>query len=111
MMRTKRQKQVKNLTSKPTILPATEVQNGVKFEYRAEPGADVYVVGSFNDWDPMQTRLRDEMGNGCYCAFFALAPGRYEYKFVMNGQWCVDPKCLDPIVNRFNTLNSVVTVS
>ena len=111
MMRTKRQKQVKNSTSKTTIHPATEVLNGVKFEYRTEPGADVYVVGSFNDWNPMQTRLRDEIGNGCYYAFIALAPGRYEYKFVVNGQWCFDPKCPDPIVNRYNTLNGVITVS
>ena len=111
MTRTKQQKQVKNATAKATIQSATEIQKRVKFEYRAEPLSDVYVVGSFNDWNPMQTRLRDEIGNGCYYAFFALAPGRYEYKFVVNGQWCVDPKCPDPIVNRYNTLNSVVTVS
>jgi 1,4-alpha-glucan branching enzyme len=110
MRRTKRQKQVKNSTAQAAIHPATEVRNGVKFEFRAEPGADVYVVGSFNDWDPTQTRLRDESGDGCYFATLALAPGRYEYKFVVNGQWCIDPQFQDPIVNRFNTLNGVLTV-
>jgi len=111
MMRTKRQKQVKNATAKTAIQSPAEVQKRVKFKYRTEPGADVYVVGSFNDWNSMQTRLHDENGDGHYRVSLALATGRYEYKFVVNGQWCIDPKCQDPIVNRYNTLNSVVTVS
>ena len=111
MMRTKRQKQIKNATAKATIQPATEVQKQVKFEHRAEPGSDVYIVGSFNDWNPMQARLHDESGAGCYRVSLALAPGRYEYKFVVNGQWRIDPKCQDPIVNRYNTLNGVFTVN
>ena len=111
MVRTKQQKQAKDATAQTTNPPAREILKQVKFKYRTEPGADVYIVGSFNDWNPRQTRLRDESGNGRYQASLALAPGRYEYKFVVNGKWRIDPKCQDPIVNRFNTLNGVVTVN
>ncbi|MFH1477457.1 MAG: glycogen-binding domain-containing protein [Verrucomicrobiota bacterium] len=111
MVRTKQQKQVKNATTETPIHPAKDVQKQVKFRYRTDPGANVYIVGSFNDWNPLQTRLRDESGDGRYRVSLALAPGRYEYKFVVNGQWRIDPKCPDPIVNRYNTLNGVVTVN
>ena len=111
MVKTKRQKHVKNATAKTTSQPAKEIQKPVKFKYRTDPGTDVYVAGSFNDWNPMQTRLRDESGDGRYRASLALVPGRYEYKFVVNGQWRIDPNCPDPIVNRCNTLNGVVTVN
>ena len=111
MMRTKRPKQIEDAIAEATIQPAAEIRKQVTFKYRAEPGADVYIVGSFNDWNPMQTRLRDKSGDGRYRASLALAPGRYEYKFVVNGQWRIDPKCQDPIVNRYHTLNGVVTVN
>jgi 1,4-alpha-glucan branching enzyme len=68
------------------------------------------VVGSFNDWSPSRTALQDETGAGRYSASVLVAPGRHEYKFVVNGRWCVDPKCEDPIVNGYGTLNGVVNV-
>jgi len=110
-MAKRRQKQGKDGAAKEPTPPVAGSEKQVVFEYRAEPGVEIYVVGSFNDWNPKQTRLGDESGDGCYRASVALAPGRHEYKFVVNGQWSVDPKCQDPIVNRYGTLNGVVTVN
>ena len=39
-----------------------------------------------------------------------LAPGTYQYKFVIDGVWCADPENLDCVQNDLGTLNSVVTV-
>ena len=40
----------------------------------------------------------------------ALAPGRYEYKFVVDGQWLPDPLAHENVWNQHGTLNSVVEV-
>lgn len=51
---------------------------------------DVYVAGSFNDWNDTANRLTDADGDGVYETGVLLAPGRYEYKFVVNGEWKTD---------------------
>lgn len=111
MARAVRQKKVRKTSAKAAVLPTANVRKGVTFEYRTKPGSAVFIGGSFNYWNTTETRLRDRGGNGCFRVAIALSPGRYEYKFFVNGRWCVDPDCPDPIVNRFNTLNAVVVVA
>jgi 1,4-alpha-glucan branching enzyme len=83
----------------------------VQFEVQAEPGSHVFVTGTFNDWDPVGKRMLDKTGEGRFKAGLMLAPGTYEYKFVINGVWCVDPDCPDWAHNDLGSLNSVVTVN
>jgi hypothetical protein len=40
-----------------------------------------------------------------------LAPGRYEYKFVRDGEWMPDLLALENVLNPHGTLNSVIHVS
>lgn len=83
----------------------------VKFEFRAEPGADVFIGGTFNEWNPTQVRMKDKNNDGIYKTSLLLAKGSHEYKFIVNGVWCADPNCQEWFPNEFGTLNSVVTVS
>ena len=83
----------------------------VRFEYAGEPGSAVFVAGSFNDWNPGRHALKDRESKGKYSTTIPLLPGRYEYKFVIDGIWCVDPKCGDWTPNDHGSLNSVVTVT
>lgn len=46
-------------------------------------------------------------GDGHWEATVSLAPGRYEYKFVVDGQWIPDPMATEQVWNRHGTLNSV----
>jgi 1,4-alpha-glucan branching enzyme len=62
----------------------------VKFSFQAEPGKDVSVAGSFNDWQPGKTKLESN-GSGSYAATLQLPVGRYEYKFIVDSEWCMDP--------------------
>ena len=39
-----------------------------------------------------------------------LAPGRYEYKFVRDGEWIPDLLAHENVWNQHGTLNSVVEV-
>ena len=45
-----------------------------------------------------------------YSTSLRLEPGKYEYKFVVDGTWCADPECLDCVPNDQGTLNSVIVV-
>jgi len=82
----------------------------VRFHVIADEGAQVYVAGSFNQWNPRQKRMTDPTGTGDYQVCLCLPCGDHEYKFVIDGTWCVDPQCPDWTLNDQGTLNSVVHV-
>jgi len=82
----------------------------VGFQLTAEPGGEVFVAGTFNNWDPKQCRMSDNPGRGHCKTTLVLAPGRHEYKFIVNGEWRVDPNCAESAPNDQGTLNSVITV-
>ncbi len=50
---------------------------------------NVFVAGSFNDWNPTSTRLK-KTANG-WAVSLILPKGNYEYKFIADGQWMTDP--------------------
>ncbi|MCX7590391.1 MAG: glycogen-binding domain-containing protein [Kiritimatiellae bacterium] len=82
----------------------------VRFQVRAQKGSEVYLAGTFNNWDPKAKRLKDKDGSGLFTGTLLLPPGRYEYKFVIDGTWCVDPECPEWVPNDMGTLNSVLHV-
>ncbi len=82
----------------------------ITFSLRAEPGSKVSVSGDFNHWHPEGKPMLDKKGDGLYKATLYLAPGVYEYKFVVNDIWLVDPECKDWVPNTMGTLNSILRV-
>ena len=81
----------------------------VRFELEAEAGSQVAVAGAFNDWDPTTNPMTDNPGSGKFATPVKMSQGRHEYKFVVNGEWRVDPKCAEWAQNTRATLNSVMT--
>ena len=83
----------------------------VRFEFRAPPGAvRVSVAGDFNDWDASAKGLESD-GEGCWSGVLLLHPGRYQYKFVVDGtRWYEDPRAAQAAGNEFGGTNSVVEV-
>ena len=82
----------------------------VNFQINAAEGSDVFLAGSFNNWDPKANAMKYN-GEGCCVANISLAPGRYEYKFLVNGDWQTDESCKQWATNSFGSLNSVVEVT
>jgi len=82
----------------------------VSFSVRAEAGAQVFLSGDFNAWNPIDKEMADKKGDGLYTATLILAPGDYQYKFVIDGTWCADPECPDWVPNEHGTLNSLLHV-
>ena len=106
------EKVVAKKVAKPAAAKAPKAcaKKAVTFTVHADNDKAVYVAGEFNGWDPAAKRMVDKDGSGLYSAVLALAPGEYEYKFVINGIWCVDPNCREWRQNSLGTLNSVLRV-
>lgn len=81
----------------------------VTFNVRAEPGSTVTVAGDFNGWDTASKPLKEKQP-GLFSGMMYLQPGSYQYKFLINGTWCVDPECREWVQNDLGTLNSVLKV-
>ncbi|HYF51695.1 MAG TPA: diguanylate cyclase [Planctomycetota bacterium] len=77
---------------------------------QARSARTVHVIGDFNGWDkgadPLQ---RDD--KGVFNLELRLAPGRYAYKFLINGEWFLaDPLCNEFTLDGYGGRNSVLVV-
>lgn len=80
-----------------------------EFKFHAPNAKRVSVAGSFNNWDTKKlTAKKDSKGN--WAAKVNLKPGRYEYKFVIDGNWHNDPRCTSCVSNSFGSQNCVVEI-
>jgi 1,4-alpha-glucan branching enzyme len=71
--------------------------------------AGVTLVGDFNDWNPASHAMR-QIPDGTWWAEVTLPPGRYEYKFLVDGrEWWNDPDA-PKAPNVWGSENSVVEV-
>ena len=98
---------VKPAAAKTAAKPAT---TKVTFRFAAPKGCRVSVAGAFNGWSVEEHVLKHNAKSGFFQNTLALAPGRYEYKFVVDGTWVVDPACPDWVPNEYGSLNSVILV-
>jgi 1,4-alpha-glucan branching enzyme len=66
-----------------------KVAGGVLFQLAAPGAKEVFIAGDFNQWvaEPL---LRRE-GSDVWQRVMALPPGGYHYKFLVDGEWRLDP--------------------
>jgi hypothetical protein len=76
-----------------------------------DPSAStVSVVGSFNGWSPSSTRM-SRLEDGIWRVKIRLRPGRFEYKFAVDGKnWIPDPSNPAAVDDGFGGRNSVLVV-
>ena len=79
-------------------------------EVATKKNDDIYLSGTFNNWNPTANPLNDNPGSGHCKAFVQVPPGSHEYKFVVDGTWTADPKCENWTSNSHGSLNSVIHV-
>jgi 1,4-alpha-glucan branching enzyme len=75
----------------------------------AESG-EVFLCGDFNQWAPQSLRMIRRDCSGRWEKRLTLLPGRYEYKFIVDGQWISDPLGSAEVPNPYGSSNSVVEV-
>ncbi len=98
----------------PTEQPAA---NATEFLMCAPEAKAVSVAGTFNDWRVDANPLTRDP-DGTWRTSLALAPGRYEFKYIIDGKWCCEPGfdgmyegrggC---ICNEFGTMNRLLEVT
>ena len=116
-MKIKSKEAVKTVTAKKSKCVAKAAprakktaEKSVVFTVRADVGKTVYLAGCFNKWNPTGKQMLDKKNTGVYTTTVKLAPGTYQYKFVIDGTWCADPENENSVKNDQGTFNSVVVV-
>jgi hypothetical protein len=96
-------------------MAARKEKKRVRFQVTADPGAEVFVAGSFNGWNPAEFRLKEEsfrLKPGSNLAIYAgvvpVVRGEHEYKFVVNGHGLPDPGNKQQRTNDRGGMNSVL---
>ncbi len=93
-----------------TLLLWATKDTGHTFRFRpGQPVQRVFVAGDFNGWNQHATQLLDKDGDGTYEVNVDLEPGKYQYKFVVDGRWLADPQNPDKSPDGFGGYNSVLS--
>lgn len=85
------------------------MEDGILFVARASNAHRMQIAGDFNDWNPDRSpmmRIDDET----FQVKLPLRPGKYGYRYVIDGQWRNDPANHRTELNPFGELNNIVTV-
>lgn len=96
----------RNITGKVKKNPD---EASVEFTFFAPDAKDVYLVGEFNNWDIHSLPMKKENEKD-WKVSIKLSPGRYEYKYFVDGEWTGDVPSLEKIPNSFGTHNLVIYV-
>lgn len=82
----------------------------VSFGHYAPLAQKVALGGTFNGWEPSKTPLKSD-GKGKWRVDLELEPGRYEYRFWVDGDWQNDQRSsVECVPNPFGSWNCVIQV-
>jgi hypothetical protein len=99
---------ISSMTAKKD-LPPRGVSSMVHFEFHDPKAKEVYLVGTFNGWEPHATPMK-KARDGTWSVNVQLSAGRHEYRILADGHWRDDPKASSYERNPFGGRNSVVDV-
>ena len=92
-------------TRRPAQRPAPRE---VAFILSCREADEVYLCGDFNHWIPRSLPMIRH--DDAWEKRLMLPPGRYEYKFIVNGTWVHNPDAPENVPNAYGSLNSVMEV-
>ncbi len=81
----------------------------INFSFPSPSASKVMLAGTFNSWNYKVTSLRKDKDN-IWRTSLTLEPGKYEYKFVVDGKWMLDPSNNNRTMSSLGTENSVIEV-
>jgi len=82
----------------------------VTFSFESSDAKEVILMGDFNHWNEKKHPMKNN-GNGKWNKSVLIPPGRYEYKFLVDGQWKEDPQNDQTCLNGFGTYNNVFNLT
>jgi 1,4-alpha-glucan branching enzyme len=81
----------------------------ITFKLEASEAKEAILAGDFNSWDTKKHLMKRD-NKGRWSKIVTLAPGSYEYKFLVDGEWQNDPRNDQVVPNSFGTLNNLFNV-
>lgn len=96
-------------TAQKVLLPPPSVKGNTTFMLKGYADAQLVVLaGSFNNWNESQLLFARE-GDAWVCRL-DLTPDRYTYKFIVDGNWMLDPANAETEEDEYGNLNSVLVI-
>jgi 1,4-alpha-glucan branching enzyme len=103
--------EIKRRKMKKKLSEETKPKNKkVRFNLFVPETERVSLAGDFNNWDVNNLPMK-KAKKGTWEASFTLPPGRYEYRFWVDGVWHDDPNANERVENSFGSQNCARIVS
>jgi 1,4-alpha-glucan branching enzyme len=99
----------RGFTREVTGATDAEAAEDIVIEVDFPEAKSVSLAGTFNNWDPNADPM-EKGEDGLWRTTLELAPGEYQYKFVVDGTWIEDPANPDAVDDGYGGVNSVLTV-
>ncbi len=94
--------------------PVPQAAREVVVRFRDAKANDVRIAGDFNGWIPdkgVRSLIESEGQTRVWTKILRLAPGTYQYRYVVDGEWREDPENPEAISSAVGGRNSVLVVS
>ena len=99
----------KPLNARKLDLPPPSLKGTTTFRLKGYPNARIVATaGSFNDWN--QSKLLCGKEQDSWVCRIDLTPGKYTYKFIIDGDWILDPDNPNTEDDERGFTNSVLVV-
>lgn len=96
-------------TARRVELPAPSLKGSVTFRLKGHADASVVALaGSFNNWNQSQLLFGREGGE--WVCRIDLDPGIYQYKFVVDGNWTLDPSNSQTVEDEAGNVNNLIEI-
>ena len=80
------------------------------FSFESSEAQGVVLMGDFNNWNAKVHPMKRDR-DGVWRKIVMVYPGRYEYKFLVDGYWQLDPHNENHCLNTFGSRNNVLVVA
>jgi len=98
-----------NYTAQRIALPPPSLKGNTTFRLKGYADASIVALaGSFNNWNQSQFIFGKE-GDEWVCRI-DLEPGKHAYKFIVDGNWLLDPANPNTEDDDYGVKNSVIIV-
>lgn len=95
---------------KAPVPPVASPLKKVPLKVKADGAKEVVLTGDFTAWAKDKVRLTPTAG-GEWITVLELAPGEYQYRLIVDGEWRDHAEASGKIGNPFGTQNCVLIVA
>jgi 1,4-alpha-glucan branching enzyme len=82
----------------------------VILNFKAPNAKTVLLMGDFNQWNEKKHPMK-KGPDGIWEKIIVLQPGRYEYRFLVDGRWENDPGNNQICTNSFGSSNNILEIT